>query len=56
MSLLRRYKARASPGHPRFAQHLDLPSALFTLHPGWDFSICNVLLLEGRGKGMNWKD
>lgn len=24
------------PGHPSFAQQLDLPSALFTLHPGWD--------------------
>lgn len=29
---------RSLPGHPSFAQRLDLPSALFTLHPGWDIS------------------
>lgn len=27
---------RSLPGHPGFAHQLDLPSALFTLHPGWD--------------------
>lgn len=27
---------RSLPGHSSFAQQLDLPSALFTLHPGWD--------------------
>lgn len=41
---------------PALSQQLDLPSALFTLHPGWDFLICNVLLSGGRGNGMNWTD
>lgn len=40
---------------PALAQWLDLPSALFTLHPGWDVSR-TVLLSGGGGDGRNWMD
>lgn len=51
-----RYKAGAPQDIPAPPQQLDLPSALFTLHPGWDIFNMQRAVLRRKRNGMNWTD